>query len=476
MTATPETIEAAARTAESSLADRLRKFAEQEASLRNAIATLRIELGLPDRQPPSVVAILGSAQATLAEAEGKVNDGELTAAAQILEPLRDVILVKLQKFRAIWTADLEVALGRFGPWPEVPLLAAAVQQITSHITALDEKNDVKTFLLTSPDLQSDLMASLLRAAVPAVLTQARDIQTHLTDGREPKLVNELSDLQAAIGAAESARAAATSETLAPLAEKILRLRDAVVAALEAGNPRPAPGQPETPINGLADGKFATALQDVVTRRGSGVQREPGGEPGPGASVHMTPPPRLTESRVAIRSAWQISLERAERRRRRATRHSAGSCHRHLGRCAGTNASVLVCERRPGERRPGSARIRAAGSEGGDSGRAGRGRGGVRPAQDSPSALGGGSLRCACGFAGPRQANEMDGPQAHSCLRNHDCGHWLHAVSQRFQWRPGRFRGCVFLGVFNRHRRGQSSRAEHVPDEPVFAASRARAAG
>ncbi len=82
-----------------------------------------------------------------------------------------------------------------------------------------------------------------------------------------------------------------------------------LSALEAGNPRPAPGQPETPINGLADGKFATALQDVVTRRGSGVQRKPGGEPGPGASVHMRPPPAsLTQSRVAIRSAWQISLE------------------------------------------------------------------------------------------------------------------------------------------------------------------------
>ena len=203
LTATPETIEAAARAAESSLADRLRNFAQQEASLRSAIATLRIDLGLPDRQPPSVVAILGSAQATLAEADGKVNDADLTAAAQILEPLREVILVKLQKFRAIWTADLEVALGRFGTWPEVPLLAAAVQQINSHITELDGKNDVKTFMLSSPDLQSDITASLLRAAVPAVLTQARDIHTHLTDGREPKLANELLDLQAAIDAAEA---------------------------------------------------------------------------------------------------------------------------------------------------------------------------------------------------------------------------------------------------------------------------------
>ena len=268
---------------------------------------MRTDLGLSEYQPSSVIAILKEAGASLAEAEGKVNDADLTA---VQEPgtLREIILGKLQAFRASWSADVDASLAHCDAWQEPTPFPDAVQRIKSRITELAGKNDVKTLLLSAQDLQSDLTARFLRVAVPGVLQQARDIHTHLTDGHEPKLAKELAVLQTAIDGAALERVAATSESLAPLAEKIHSLRDAVIAALEAANPRPAQGQPELPINGISDGKFVTALEYVMTRRGNAQERELSEELGPGAGVQMTPPPRLTELRAPIRSTWQIALE------------------------------------------------------------------------------------------------------------------------------------------------------------------------
>jgi hypothetical protein len=306
-TATPETIEAAARAAETKLADRLRKFTEQEAALRTKIATLRTDLGLPDRQPKSVAAILREAETNLAGAARTVNDGELTAAESSLDNLRERILGKLQGFGEEWTVQLQRALKSFSPWLQTRLPEVA-DRINSQIKELGGKNEIKPLLQSTRQLQSDCAGGLLGFAAPEIVEQARDIHRRLADGHEPNVANELTALQQAADAVESARAEASSESLATLAEKVQLLREALVATLKAANPRPAADHAAEPIDGLADENFDKALKVVLDRRSGERLLATARGIGPADAGPIAPQPRLEDVRTAGSFTWDIALE------------------------------------------------------------------------------------------------------------------------------------------------------------------------